>query len=439
MGQIPQQLGGALRAGAAQSRAVLVPHHRRTAHRARLRQQIGLRPGGTLVHDHLQHLRDDLPRLAHQHRVPDADVLLGDEILIVQCGERDGGTRQPHRFQLRLGRQHAGAPHLNDDILYHRGLHLRRVFVRDGPLGELGRAADLLPLAQVVQLHHSAVDVKGELLPPVAQRRDLRQNVRRLGQPLVGNDLEMLAGQIVDGLRVGAECPPLRQLQIEHRDIQPPLGGDLGIQLPQGAGGGVAGIGHQRLALDLPPGVDLLEHAARHVDLAPDNEPGQLFRQCHGNGADGAEILRHVLPHPSVATGGAPDEHAVPVFQRHRQAVHLGLHAVSRVLQRYLFQKAADLIVVEHVLQTLQRYGVGHLLELRQRLSAHPLGGGIRCDLLRVLRLQLLQPPQQVVVFVVRHGGRIQHIIAVSVLRQRAAQLLYLLAIVHSQALIRCS
>ena len=36
-------------------------------------------------------------------------------------------------------------------------------------------------LAQVVQLHHSAVDVKGELLPPVAQRRDLRQNVRRSG------------------------------------------------------------------------------------------------------------------------------------------------------------------------------------------------------------------------------------------------------------------
>ena len=201
------------------------------------------------------------------------------------------------------------------------------------------------------------------------------------------NDLEMLAGQIVDGLRVGGECPPLRQLQIEHRDVQPPLGGDLGIQLPQGAGGGVAGIGQQRLALDLPPGVDLLEHAARHVDLAPDDEPGQLFRQRHGDGADGAEILRHVLPHPSVATGGAPDEHAVPVFQRHRQAVHLGLHAVSRVLQRYLLQKAADLIVVEHVLQTLQRHGVGHLLKLRQRLSAHPLGGRIRRDLLRMRRL----------------------------------------------------
>ena len=357
----------------------------------------------------------------------------------MQRGKRDGGARQPHRFQLRLGRQHAGAPHLNDDTLYHRGLHLRRIFIRDGPLGELGRAADLLPLAQVVQLHHSAVDVKGKLLPPVAQRRDLRQNVRRLRQPPVGNDLETLAGQIVDRLRVGAECPPLRQLQIEHRDIQPPLGGNLGIQLPQGAGGGVAGIGHQRLALDLPPGVDLLEHAARHVHLAPDDEPRQLLRQRHGDGADGAEILRHVLPHPSIAPGGAPDEHAVPVFQRHGQAVHLGLHAVGRVLQRYLLQKAADLIVVEHVLQALQRHGVCHLLELRQRLVAHPLGGGIRGDLLRVLRLQLLQPPQQVVVFVVRHGRRVQHIVEVSVLRQRAAQLLYLLAIVHNQALIRCS
>ena len=131
------------------------------------------------------------------------------------------------------------------------------------------------------------------------------------------DDLEPLGGQIINGLRMGQEFPALRQLQIEHRDVQLPLGADLGVQLPQGTGGGVPGIGHEGLALQLPLGVDGLKHGPGHVDLPPDNEPGQLFRQGHRDGADGAEILRHVLPHPSVAPGGAPDEHTVPVFQGH--------------------------------------------------------------------------------------------------------------------------
>ena len=143
----------------------------------------------------------------------------------------------------------------------------------------------------------------------------------------------MLACQIVQRLGMAGKLPSLGQLQIEDGDIQPPLGGDLGIQLPQRARSGVAGIGHQGRALDLPSGVDLLEHAAGHIDLAPDNEMGQLLRQRHGDGADGGQVLCHVLPHSAVAAGRATDEHTVPVLQRHGQAVHLGLHAVQGVRQ----------------------------------------------------------------------------------------------------------
>ena len=166
----------------------------------------------------------------------------------------------------------------------------------------------------------------------------------------MGNDLEVLGGQIVQRLRVGGERAALRQLEVEHSDVQPPLGGDLGIELAERAGGGVAGVGHEGLALDLTAGIDLLEHAAGHVDLAPDDKTGQLLRQRHGDGADGAEVLRHVLAHLAVAPGRAPDEHAVTVLQGHGQAVHLGLNAVYRAVQRHFLQKAADLIVVEHVL-----------------------------------------------------------------------------------------
>ena len=103
----------------------------------------------------------------------------------------------------------------------------------------------------------------------------------------MGDDLKPLGGQVVQRLGVGGELPPLGQLQVEHLDIQLPLGADLRVQLPQGAGGGVPGIGHQGLSLELPHAVDLLKHGAGHVDLAPDDEPGQLLRQRHGDGANG--------------------------------------------------------------------------------------------------------------------------------------------------------
>ena len=54
--------------------------------------------------------------------------------------------------------------------------------------------------------------------------------------------LNRWGGQIIKGLRVGGEFPSLRQLQIEHRNIQLPLGADLRIQLPQRPSGGVPGL-----------------------------------------------------------------------------------------------------------------------------------------------------------------------------------------------------
>ena len=128
---------------------------------------------------------------------------------------------------------------------------------------------------------------------------------------------------------MAGKIPALAQLEVEDPDIQQPLGADLRIQLPQGPGGGVAGVGKEGLARLLPLAVELVEHVFGHEHLAPDDEPGQLLRQGHGDGLDGAQILRHVLPHPAVPPGGALDERAVPVLQGHAQAVHLGLHAVG--------------------------------------------------------------------------------------------------------------
>ena len=249
----------------------------------------------------------------------------------------------------------------------------------------------------------------------------------------MGDHTEVLTGQIIDGLGVGGKLPALRQLQIENGDVQAALGGDFGIQLPQGAGGGVAGIGHQGLSLDLTLSVDLLEHLAGHIDLTPDDKAGQLFRQHHGNGADGAQILRHVLPYPAVTPGGAADKDAVTVLQRHRETVHLGLYTVFRLRQCIpeTVKELPHLVSVEYILQTLQRHGMLHRFKLTESRAAHALGGRIGCDLLRVLPLQILQTTQHMVIFIIRNGRCVLHVVAVAVFIQLIAQAFHFLLIVH--------
>ena len=440
MGQVPQALGRAFRAGAAQGRAVRVPLHRCAAHGTGLREVIGDRPGGAVLRRHLHDLGNDLSRLLHHHGVADADILLGDIVLVVEGGEGDGGPGQAHRLQLGLGRQHPGAAHLDHDVQNAGGLALRGIFIGDGPAGELGGAAQSLPVCQVVELHHRAVHVEGTLHPGVVEAVDFRHDIGMSTQQAIGDDLEVLGAEIVQGLRVGGEAAALGQLEVEHGDVQLPLGGDLGVQLPQRACRRVAGIGHQGLALDLPAGVELLKHTAGHIHLAPDDEMGQLLRQGHRDGADGAQIFRHVLAYLAVAPGGPPDEHAVLVFQGHGQAVHLGLHAVFRLGHglRHPQQEIPDLLAVKDVLKALQWHVVADLFKLGQGRAAHPLGGGVRSHLLRVLPLQVLQAAEHMVVLIVADGGGVQHIIAVAVGVEGVPQLLHLGFIVHV-SLILCS
>ena len=162
----------------------------------------------------------------------------------------------------------------------------------------------------------------------------------------MGDHFEVLGGQIVNGFRVGREFSSLRQLQVKNGDIQPSLGGNLGIQLSQRSRCRIPGIGHQRLALDL------LKDLAGHIDLAPDDQPGQLVRQDHGNGANSAKVFCYILPYSAITPGGAPDEYAVPVLQGHRQSVYLGFYAVLRLRQRaaQMIQKLPHLVAIEHIL-----------------------------------------------------------------------------------------
>ena len=59
---------------------------------------------------------------------------------------------------------------------------------------------------------------------------------------------------------------------------------------------------------------------------------------------------------------------------------------------------------------------MGVWLEGIQNFAADPLGGRIRGDFFRMLRLQLLQTAVQPVIFIVRDHRRIQHIIKIALL-----------------------
>ena len=138
MGNVPAQLGGALRTGAAQECPILVPLDRGTADRTIFRQKIGHGIRRAAGQVNLQNFGDDLPCLADFHRIADADIQPGDKVLIVQGGIGHGGSRQLNGTDHGLGGQNTGTPHLNDNILYHRQLFFRRVLIGNGPPGEFG-------------------------------------------------------------------------------------------------------------------------------------------------------------------------------------------------------------------------------------------------------------------------------------------------------------
>ena len=214
---------------------------------------------------------------------------------------------------------------------------------------------------------------------------------------------------------MGLKGPSLHILDVEKHGVQPPGSGNLGVQLPQRAGGGVSGIGEQRLPILLPGLVELGKDCAGHIDLPTDNEPGEGLRQPQGNGADGPQVFCNILPHQTVSPGGSPHEEAVFIFQRHREPVHLGLHGVGHILDHLPdpLIEFGQLLHGEDILEALQRDPVADLLEALRDLSPHPLGGRVRCDPLRMGGLQLLQTAELVVIVIVGHGGGVLDIVLI--------------------------
>ena len=352
MGDVPAELCGTLCTGAAQERTVLVLLHRRAADRAAVRQMVGHRPLRALGKIDLQNFRNDLPCLANENGIADADVPLPDEILIVQRGVRHRRARQTDRPHNGLGGQHAGPSHLHHDVLHHGGLDLRGILICRSPLGELSGIAQPFPLRKIVHLDDRAVDIADQLFPVLVDGQHFCINFRNFGQLFVWNHLEFQVFQVFQRLGMSGKFHALRKLDVENINVQSPLRRDFRVELPQRPGGGVPGIGKQGLSQFLLTQIQLFKALFGHENLAPDDKPGGCAGQGHGDGADGFQVFRHVLPYRTVAPGRAPDEFPVHIFQRHGKTVDLRLYGKFRIAlcRDGFFQEIVQLFHAEHIL-----------------------------------------------------------------------------------------
>ena len=424
MGDVSAELGRAFRSGAAQERPILVLLHLGPADRAGFGKVIRNRLLGTLGKVHFQNFRNDLPCLANKNRIPHPDVPLGDEILVVKGCIGHGGAGQADRLHHSLGGQNPGPSHLDHNILHHRGLDFRGIFVGNGPAGEFCRVTQGLPLGEGFHLDNRTVNVADEFFPVFIDGCHFPVNVLRRRQQFVGNHFEFQVPKEVQRGTVAGKRHAFCQLDIEDIDIQAALCGDLRVQLPQRTGSGVSGVGKERFPVFFPLGVQLLKPFFRHKHLAPDNEPGRGVGKGHGNGLDGFQVFRHVLAYAAVSPGSAPDENAVLIFQRHGKAVDFRLNGEGNLphVRPDFLQKFVQLFHAEHIPKAHKGHRMNDLFKLAEGLSAHSLCGGIGQGKLRMGFFQLFQLPQKAVIFKVGHGWVIQDIIAVARILQKRGQ-----------------
>ena len=305
-----------------------------------------------------------------------------------------------------------------------RRLLARRELHRDRPARRAVQRAQPLAQRELVDLHHRAVDLVAQAVAPLAQR--LVVGLRRLdpaARHLAPVDPEAQLAQALEQLPVRLHPELALALADAVREqLERARGGDLRVELAQGAGGRVAGVREQLETLRRALRVHGGEGGARHQHL-----PAHLEQRGHGVAAQpqrqrahGAQVVRDVFAGPAVAAGRAEREGAGLEAQGHRHPVVLGLGGVH---QRLAAPQVAAHPSVERG-QVLRRQGVverqhRHRMldrpKARRRRPADPLGGRTRVGPLRVRRLERLSLPEEPVVLGIRDRRVVEHVVAVVV------------------------
>ena len=179
--------------------------------------------------------------------------------------------------------------------------------------------------------------------------------------------------------------------------------------------------------------IELFKIIAAHVDLTANFENVRdINGQTNWYLSNGSNVLRHVFTGFAVPTRSGLHQHAVLVAQAHCQAVKFGFgHVFNRRVACCQTQLLANACV--KILRACGfRIRLGADAQHRQRvapagktiqgLAADALCGRVRRDQLRMRGLQRLQLLEQAVVFGIGDLRIVQHVVAVRVRMQLAAQ-----------------
>ena len=210
--------------------------------------------------------------------------------------------------------------------------------------------------------------------------------------------MEAGPGQFLQHLGMGLHRQSLSLAQCISKEIQRPPGRDFRVELPQRSGGGITGIGEQRLALFGPFPVQPLKCRFGHEHFAANFKTG---RKCIGiclqhqrNRADRFYIAGDIFAHFSVAARCRPAEPPGLINQIDRQTINFQFNHIfhrSAGRRTHPVVKCPQFLGGKRVTQAEQRRSVGNLVKGGQRLSAYPLGRRIRRHQLGMACFDFLQ------------------------------------------------
>ena len=271
--------------------------------------------------------------------------------------------------------------------------------------------------------------------------------LERLGTELVDFGRRGAAGHVGVDAKAGA-AQPVKELTLAM-DVQRVGIGDgvdkggqvaarrnLGILLAQGSGSGVARVGEGVAALGIGLVVQAHKAALGHVDLAADLDGAlavgshvgkRRLGQVHGHVLDGAHVERHILARGAVTARSRAHEGAILVGKRHAQAVDLELAGIGDAAGTECILGALEprvkLIKIHGVVHGIHTRHVRDRRKLLAHVATHALGIAVGRHEVGVGRLDLLQLNEHFVEGGVRDLGRIEHVVAISVVVELMAKL----------------
>ena len=338
---------------------------------------------GPALGDRPDDLGDHVARLLEDHPVPDPQILPADLIDVVERRPGDGRAGHLDRAQVRNRRHRPGSSDVRDDVLEHGLDLLRRELEGDRPARRTRDHPEALLLVDPVDLHHDAIRLVRQVVPPLAPRfgeRDHALDVQAGGTIRVDRQPE--ARQPVERLVLGrARAGVLDELVEPGRQL--PARGHGRIDLAERARAAVARVGVERQAGCLAFLVDPCELRLRHEHLAA-NVGRDRIREPIRDDLDRPEVGGHVLAGRAVAAGRAAHEPATLIAQGDGQAIDLELSHVPEI--RSGFRRCIDaedlphasierpqLIVRERIPERQHRPRVAHLGELVAEARTHAL------------------------------------------------------------------